>query len=316
MLKVRTAMGLHRCRVMVTGAAPMPPYIMEFLRVAINPKLGVLQGYGMTETAAGVAASESDDLTMGHVGGPMPSAEIRLRDVPEMGYMTANNPPTGEVLARGPSIFQGYYKNPEATAETLLPGGWIATGDVGRWNPNGSLSIVDRKKNIFKLSQGEYVAAEKLELVYARAKLVGQIFVYGNSYKPFLVAVVVPGFDKLLAYATEKGWWTTANLALLSPEFRAEYKKVVDTHREEIRQVILKGIEEEAKKEKFQGFEAIKDVHLVSEIDELGMGFTVANDCMTPTFKLRRPFIVKLFKEQIMDLYRKNGEAPKGDEKW
>jgi long-chain acyl-CoA synthetase len=270
----------------------------------------------MTETAAGVAASESDDLTMGHVGGPMPSAEIRLRDVPEMGYLTTNNPPTGEVLARGPSIFKGYYKNPEATAETLLPGGWIATGDVGRWNPNGSLSIVDRKKNIFKLSQGEYVAAEKLELVYARAKLVGQIFVYGNSYKPFLVAVVVPGFDKLLAYATEKGWWTTANLALLSPEFRAEYKKVVDTHREEIRQVILKSIEEEAKKEKFQGFEGIKDVHVVSEIDDLGMGFTVANDCMTPTFKLRRPFILRRFKEEIKQLYSRNGEAPKPDEKW
>jgi len=108
--KVRAKLGMDRLRVVVTGAAPCPPYLMEFIRVVLAPTDGVVQGYGLTETAAAVTASEAKDHTLGHVGPPLPSAEICLRDVPDMGYSSKNNPPTGEVLARGPSVFAGYYK--------------------------------------------------------------------------------------------------------------------------------------------------------------------------------------------------------------
>jgi long-chain acyl-CoA synthetase len=89
--------------------------------------------------------SANGDTTMGHCGPPFPDCEVKLRDVPEMKYLHTDENPRGEILVRGPNIFSGYYKNEEATRETLSDG-WLMTGDIGRFNPNGTLSIIDRKK--------------------------------------------------------------------------------------------------------------------------------------------------------------------------
>lgn len=106
------------------------------------------------------------DATAGHVGGPAPKMKIRLKDLPEMNYLTNENPPKGEVQLLSTCNFRGYFKNPEKTKEVFDGEGWINTGDVGIIQQNGSLKIVDRVKNIFKLAQGEYIAPEKLEAVY------------------------------------------------------------------------------------------------------------------------------------------------------
>ncbi|KHN71553.1 Long-chain-fatty-acid--CoA ligase 5, partial [Toxocara canis] len=98
----------------------------------------------------------------------------------------------GEVCVRGYNVFKGYYKDEAMTKETLESDGWLHTGDIGRWTDVGTLQIIDRKKNIFKLSQGEYIAPEKIEAVYCRSKYVAQVFVHGESLETCIIGVVVP----------------------------------------------------------------------------------------------------------------------------
>merc|ERR1719504_601376 len=122
-----------------------------------------------------------------------------------MNYTTELNS-SGEVCTKGICNFAGYHKNKEETDKILESDGWLHTGDIGRWNPDGTLSIIDRKKNIFKLAQGEYVAAEKIEGVLAKSNYIGQCFVYGNSFFVTLVAVIVPDMEALVAWGIEKGF--------------------------------------------------------------------------------------------------------------
>ena len=98
----------------------------------------------------------------------------------------------GEILIRGANIFKGYFKDEEKTKQALDDEGWYHSGDIGMFDENGCLKVVDRVKNIFKLQQGEYIAPEKIENIYVRSKYVAQVFVYGNSYKSNLIAIVVP----------------------------------------------------------------------------------------------------------------------------
>merc|ERR1719402_1046492 len=107
-----------------------------------------------------------------------------------MEYYASNN--QGEVCISGPGVFQGYHKDPDRTAETLDSDGWLHTGDIGQWLPNGTLKIIDRKKQIFKLSNGEYVAPEHVEKIYTASYYISQVFVHGNSLKTHVIAVVVP----------------------------------------------------------------------------------------------------------------------------
>lgn len=133
----------------------------------------VLEGYGQTECTAGASYGLPGDYIGGHVGGPATCCHIRLVDVPELEYYARDG--RGEILVRGSSLMLGYFKNPTQTAEVIDSDGWLHTGDVGQWLPNGTLKIIDRKKHIFKLAQGEYVAPEKIESVYLRSPLVTQV---------------------------------------------------------------------------------------------------------------------------------------------
>jgi long-chain acyl-CoA synthetase len=247
----------------------------------------------------------------------MPSCEIKLRDVADMGYLSTNKPcPTGEVLVRGANIFSGYFKNEKATAETL-ENGWISTGDIGRWNPNGTLSIIDRKKNLFKLSQGEYIAAEKIEVAYAKSPVVGQIWVYGNSYKSFCLAVVVPAADVLATYCQTHGWWPRPKDQTQpgTTQFAEDFAKVfAGEHKKELHDYILTTMREYDKE--LKPFEKLTDIVVEFRIDNMMQGFTEANECLTPTFKLRRPFLLKRYKDQLKELYGVHGEPNKADEKW
>ena len=114
-----------------------------------------------------------------------------------MNYLSTDNPPRGAIYLRGPSIISNYYKNQEETDKVLSKDGWLNTGDVGELLPNGALKIIDRKKNILKLSQGEYVAPLHLEKIYQSSDYINEIYVYGDSLKSYLVAVIAPHWDYL-----------------------------------------------------------------------------------------------------------------------
>jgi long-chain acyl-CoA synthetase len=124
----------------------------------------------MTESSGGSVIAAPDG-PMGYAGGPVANCKIKLRDIPESGWLHTNFPPKGEVCFKGTSIMPGYFKNPEKTAEAIKDG-WLHTGDVAEVQPDGSIKIVDRAKNIFKLTQGEYIAPDRLEGVYVKSSWV------------------------------------------------------------------------------------------------------------------------------------------------
>jgi len=316
--RVAAKMGLDRCKVCITGAAPMPGYLMEFMKLVTN--CPILQGYGLTETTATGGLSLPDDTTVGHIGVPPMAVEMRLKDVPEMKYLHTDtvtvdgkdlSAPRGEIQIRGEVVFKGYYKMREKTEEVLDSDGWFSTGDIGRINPNGTISIIDRKKNIFKLSQGEYIAVEKVENQYTKSPSLNQVWVYGNSHKSFIVAVVVP--NALWVTAKLGNRWTS-QAAPASDEFNNDFLKICTENYDEVKKWVF----EDMKKNigKLKGFEKIKDIHMEIELDNLLQGFNVVNNCLTPSFKLKRPQLLARYKEVIMELYTKNGQAPTPGEEW
>ena len=158
--KIKRALGMGSLRMVISGSAPLSPNVMYFFRCLLG--IPVCEGYGQTEGCAGATISLKDDIsTVGHVGGPVGCCEIKLEDVPEMKYLSTDTSHNGipcrgrgEICVRGPNVFSGYYKDEEKTKETIDKDGWLHSGDIGLWNMEGNLQIIDRKKNIFKLAQG------------------------------------------------------------------------------------------------------------------------------------------------------------------
>eukprot|EP01114_Cavostelium_apophysatum_P021160 TRINITY_DN72_c0_g1_i3.p1 TRINITY_DN72_c0_g1~~TRINITY_DN72_c0_g1_i3.p1 ORF type:complete len:1130 (-),score=527.02 TRINITY_DN72_c0_g1_i3:24-3413(-) len=290
---VKSRLGGH-LRLIISGGAPLSPATHEFLKVCFG--CPVLQGYGLTETSAGTSISDPDDPEIGHIGPPIPCCEIKLVDVDDMGYHASDIPPRGEVCVRGPNISLGYYKDEKKTAEDFDKDGWFHTGDVGRLNPTGTFSIIDRKKNIFKLSQGEYVAAEKLELIYARSRFVGQLFVYGDSFTPFLIAIVRPEEDFVKR-------WAADNKIPDAADFQAVCKNPA----------LAKAIKDDFttlnKDNKLTGFERIEAV-IVTPLE-----WTPQNDLVTPKMSLRRPQLKNYYLNDIVDAYTDlNVDLPYADQ--
>ena len=203
---LREKFGLRSVEYMVTGSSPNSPDTLKFLKAALN--IGISNGYGSTESFAGIMRTKSFDHNPGSVGPIGITTEFRLKDLPEMNYTTKDKEgPRGELLLRGPQIFREYYKNPEATAEAFDKDGWFHTGDVARVDPENDnrLFIIDRAKNFFKLAQGEFVTPEKIENVYlATNPHLQQLFVHGNSLESYLVGIV--GLDPVTigSYLKEK----------------------------------------------------------------------------------------------------------------
>ncbi|PIA44855.1 hypothetical protein AQUCO_01700438v1 [Aquilegia coerulea] len=262
--KIKEKLG-GRVRYMVSGASPLSSDVMDFLRVCFG--CVVLEGYGMTETSCVISSMDEGDMVSGHVGSPNPACEIKLVDVPEMNYTFEDKPyPRGEICVRGPIIFRGYFKDEVQTREVLDEDGWLHTGDIGLWFTGGRLKIIDRKKNIFKLAQGEYIAPEKVENVYAKCKFVLQVFVYGDSLNSSLVAVVCVDPEVLKAWATSEGI-KYEDLGQLCNDPRA-------------RAAVLADMDAIGRDAQLRGFEFVKAVTLVLE------PFTLENGLLTPTFKV------------------------------
>ena len=156
---------------MITASAPISKEVLEFLKLAFC--CPILEAYGLSETSGPVTLTLKEDPISGTIGGPMQHVAIRLKDLPELDYRITDKPfPRGEICARSPCITSGYFMRPDKTAEAFDSEGSLVTGDVGVIYPNGTIRILDRSKNIFKLSQGEYVAPEKVENIFIQSKYI------------------------------------------------------------------------------------------------------------------------------------------------
>lgn len=214
--------------------------------------------------------------------------DYRSTDVDETGKPF----PRGEICFKGHSNFLGYFKLPDKTAEAIDEKGWIHTGDIGAILPNGALKIIDRKKNIFKLAQGEYIAPEKLENSYSKIDIVKQIFIYGDSLQSTLVSVIVPEESEVVKSATEKGLDASNMDEFLKSK---EWLEIVNTKFEA------------AKREyKFSGLEIPKKYYFTRE------EFTLENGLLTPTMKLKRNDARNKFYDQIKEMY--DGAKLQGEE--
>jgi len=281
---IREKLG-GRLRLMFSGSAPLSEAVHTFLRVCFG--VPVLEGYGQTESAACITAQHPWDLgTVGHVGYVIPTVEVKLVDVPEMEYKAADKPfPRGELCFRGPIACKGYFKNQSKTDEMIDKHGWYHTGDVASIDDVGRVKIIDRSKNIFKISQGEYIAPEKLENVFVQSQWVAQCFVYGDSLKSVLVAIAVPDFEILTPWAKTQGHKHADN-----PKELCKDAGIV--------KMVLEDMNKKGKENKLRGFELIAEVTLVDT------PFAVENDLLTPTFKLKRPQAKKAFLSYIDEMYK------------
>ncbi|XP_076003846.1 long-chain-fatty-acid--CoA ligase 1a isoform X2 [Genypterus blacodes] len=277
--KIQASLG-GRVRLMITGAAPVSPTVLTFLRAALGCQF--YEGYGQTECTAGCSMSMPGDWTAGHVGPPLPCNLLKFVDVAEMNYLAANG--EGEVCVKGPNVFQGYLNDPEKTAEAIDKDGWLHTGDIGKWLPNGTLKLIDRKKHIFKLAQGEYIAPEKIETVYIQSDPVAQIFVHGDSLQACLVAIVVPDPDIVPGWAKKRG-------------FEGSYSELCSNMN--VKNAILQDILRLGKEAGLKSFEQVREIELHPEM------FSIQNGLLTPTLKAKRTELRNHFREQIAALYAK-----------
>jgi long-chain acyl-CoA synthetase len=290
--KVRARLG-GRIKIMITGAAPISSEVTDFMRCAFSCEF--IEGYGQTETVAALCVTDKYDLDSGHNGSPMPCCEIKLIDVPGMGYTSKDKPyPRGEICLRGSCVFKGYYKEPEKTKEALDKDGWCRTGDVGLWDEKGRMKIIDRVKkysysptnySIFKLAQGEYIAPEKIENVYTRHELVAQIFVYGDSLQSHLVAIIIPDADTFKPWAKK-----------ICPDKSYEEQCKDST----INKELLKSLTAFARTTELKGFEVVKSIYLDHQL------FSVENGLFTPTFKLKRHEAKIKYQDAINAMYQQS----------
>ncbi|XP_022081197.1 long-chain-fatty-acid--CoA ligase 1-like [Acanthaster planci] len=278
MKKVRNLLG-GRVRFITTAAAPVSHDVKMFFRCAFGALF--TEGYGQTENGGMATSSYFRDISPGHVGSPSVNFLFKLVDVPEMDYYADKD--QGEICLKGSGVFKGYFKDPEKTAEAIDAEGWLHTGDIGQWMPSGQLKIIDRKKHIFKMAQGEYIAPEKIENIYIRSEYVAQCFVHGDGLQSSLIAIVVPDEEVLPKLGKTKG-------------IPGDFKQLCAN--ETIKKAILDSMQKVGKEAKLLSFEQVKDIYVESEL------FSIENNLLTPTFKSKRPVLRKHYAVQIEAMYK------------
>jgi long-chain acyl-CoA synthetase len=252
-----------RLRYFVSGGAPLSPALSYAFMAAGIP---ILQGYGATETCI-VSANRPDDNQVGSVGLPFAGIEVAIAA-------------DGEILLRGPNVMRGYYGHPEETA-AVLKDEWFATGDVGHLDKKGRLYITDRKKDLFKLSNGKYVAPQQIESLLKQSEFVSQVVVVGVGRKQ-PAALVVPEWEAVrqaLTEAGEKYPGDRASLARFTPAIKLVQSDVASLTKE------------------LADYERIRRIALLP--DE----FTIDRGELTPTLKVKRRVIDQKFGSMIDDLY-------------
>jgi long-chain acyl-CoA synthetase len=261
--KVRQALG-GRLRLALTGAAPLDIKILEFFNACGTT---LLEGWGLTETAAGFTVNSLDHYRMGTVGRVYPGSELKIAE-------------DGEILVRGPEIFLRYNNNPEATAEALDPDGWFHTGDIGTVDHGGYVRIVDRKKDLIITAAGKNIGPQQIENVFKQMPLISQACVFGDR-KPYLVALFTLDPVAAVKWAGENGL-STSDVAEIarSPQLRAFLEPHVA-----------------AANSQLASYETVKYWDVLPE------DFTVVNELLTPTLKIRRKLIYQKYGDLYEQLY-------------
>ncbi len=261
--KVRRAAGLDNGRVFPVAGAALSDGINEFLHIC---GINIVYGYGLTETTATVTCFDQG-YEMGTVGTTMPSVQVKMGE-------------ENEILVKGPTVMKGYYKKPEETAKVFTEDGWFRTGDAGKILPDGSLVLTERIKDLFKTSNGKYIAPQALEAKVGEDKFIDQVAVIGNGRK-YVTAIIIPAYEALKEYAAQQ---------------HIKYRTMEELLKNQtIQQMMQERIDELQKN--FAHFEHIKKFTLLAK------AFTMESGELTNTLKLRRPIINKLYSREIEAMY-------------
>ncbi len=261
--KLRAKLG-GRIQIMISGGAPLNMKINQFFNGA---GLIILEGYGLTETSPILTANTFENFRFGSVGKAIPQTEIKIAE-------------DGEIIARGPQVMLGYYKNEAATSEVLDEEGWLATGDIGHLDEDGFLFITDRKKDLIVTAGGKNIAPQPIENQYVADKYVTQAVVIGDR-RQFLSALIVPNFEILQEFAASKGISNMAHADLVRhPEVNALFESIINEMNKDL-----------------PGFSQVRKFTLLEQ------EFTLEEGELTPTMKTKRFFINRKYKDLIDTMY-------------
>lgn len=281
--KVKAATG-GQLRIVLNGGSPVSRDTQEFITTLLCP---MLIGYGLTETCANTTVLELNHFEYGVVGSLVGTITCKLVDVADAGYYAKNN--QGEILLKGASITKEYWKNEKETTDAFTDDGWFQTGDIGEWTSNGQLKIIDRKKNLVKTANGEYIALEKLESTYRSNPLVMNICVYADQSKVKPIAMILPHEQHLRSLLLDENLCTEEDLKHKEINLFYEDPKVVAA--------VNKSLLATGKSQGLKGIELLQNVVLID--DE----WTPQNGFVTSAQKLQRKKILEAYKNQVEKAY-------------
>ncbi|OLN97577.1 Long-chain-fatty-acid-CoA ligase 1-like protein 1 [Colletotrichum chlorophyti] len=278
--KLKEATG-GRLKLCMNGGGPIAKETQEFISLAIAP---MIIGYGLTETTAMGCLMNPLEFNVNNMGAMPASIEIKLVDFAEAGYFSTNKPnPQGEVWIRGPSVLEEYWQNPKETKEAITEDGWFRTGDIGEFDRNGHLKLIDRKKNLVKTLNGEYIALEKLESIYRASSVVANICVYADANKAKPIAIIVPAEPALVKLAQSIGVKGNTLEELV--------------HDKKLQSAVTQELQNAGRQGGLSGIEIIEGVVMSDE------EWTPQNDLVTAAQKLQRKKILEKYKAEVAKAY-------------
>lgn len=277
--KVKDATG-GKLRICMNGGGPISKETQRFISLAITP---MISGYGLTETSAMGALMDPLAWTDNALGEIPASIEMKLVDFADAGYFSTNKPPQGEIWIRGGSVTDGYLDLEQENKDSFTEDGWFKTGDIGEFDAKGQIRIIDRKKNLVKTLNGEYIALEKLESIYRSVTVVANICVYAALDKSRPIAIIVPAEPALKKIAGENG-------------VKGDHLEEL-THNDKLNSTVLKQLQDAGRKGGLAPFEIIEGVVLADE------EWTPQNGFTTAATKINRKAILNKYAKEVDKAY-------------